>query len=178
MDHSDRAEAWLRVESELDRRMPLWRDRIVSMEQIPALERRESEGTWTDREVFEALVISVLTNSVDWATIQRIRHELEECFCAFDPIAYSNLQSLDIEARLAWFKERRAGAPYQRQGLRLLVKAAEQLFTMKGSGTMDEYIAGLCTGCKGQPIDLRFDSAPARPRRSYPEWESRLRRSS
>jgi thermostable 8-oxoguanine DNA glycosylase len=154
MDTSERIAVWHNIEAELNRRMPKWRDRIVSMEQMPALERRKTGGTWTDCEVFEALVLSVLTNSVDWSRIQPIRHELGKCFCAFDPTAYSELQHSDVEERIVWLRERQANAPYQRQGLRRLVKAAEQLLKEKRGGTIDSYIGDLYERCDRQPIRL------------------------
>ncbi len=136
--------------------MPGWRERVALIEQMPALERRESGGVWTDCEVFEALVLAVLTNSVDWSKIQRIRHDLKDCSCAFDPVAYANLNPHEVETRiLPWFKERKAGALTHRRSFNLFIEAAGQLTAkVKDHGTIEAYIEALYESCGRQSVVL------------------------
>ena len=69
--------AWSRVQERLAAGLPSWRERIDGWGQLAAVEARESGRRWSDDEVFQGIVLSVLSNNTNWERVERVRPELE-----------------------------------------------------------------------------------------------------
>ena len=48
MNEKSSRQLWKRVKRRLDFELPDWRDRIVNLQQVPAIEAREQGKRWTD----------------------------------------------------------------------------------------------------------------------------------
>ena len=106
---------WKNIESKLDSGCPAWCTRITAFRQVQAVQDRGEGKTWTDDEVFKALLLAVLSAGVDWSRIENrvlpvlddfLRSELRPgSFLE----SYSNLTDTHILDRWGkWFEEQRA----------------------------------------------------------------------
>lgn len=99
---------WQAIQRRLDRELPDWRSLIAHLGQVEAVERREAGHSWSDDEVFEALLCAVLSNHTDWAKVERVLPELREVLLGFrlDRYAAADDQRLDVilrgERRWRW----------------------------------------------------------------------------
>ena len=120
-------ELWAEITKRLDNRLGNWRARIQHFNQVPAVQARSNGGRWNDKEIFEGMVLSILSNSTDWSRVEAVRPHLDNLFLGFDLIKYAALQGRDIDnALVPWFNERHAG-----WGM-LLSKSLKQLITSAG----------------------------------------------
>ena len=161
----DRRALWKCIEARLESGLPEWRKRIDALDQVAAVEARSAGRIWSDDEVFEALVMAVLSAEVHWSTIDRIRADLAEPFSGFNLELYAELSYTEVHDRLLpWFKSQRAGSRGRRRGLVGLIGAARKLLQhSRTHGTADAYftslmqrcgedpkLAALCLGCPGK----------------------------
>ena len=144
---------WNDIESLLDSRRPMWRTYVEEMGQLAAVERRSAGETWSDDEVFEALLMAVLSSDRDWSTIQRIRGELAEPFSGFSLAAFAGISESEIIHRLVpWFEARRAGSRSLRANLVGLLGTARRLSDYNTAhGTADGYFTSLIARCDNDP---------------------------
>lgn len=136
---------WRNVESRLYERHPNWHGEIERFGQVSAVESRSQGRAWSDDEVFEALLLSVLSANTDWARIERIRTELEDLFCGFELKAYAGRrESYVAEVLVPWFTDRRAGSMNLRANLVQLIDAARKLLEhSRTHGSADSYFTQL-----------------------------------
>lgn len=138
---------WRNVESRLNKRHPNWQGDIERFGQVRAVESRNRGKDWSDDQVFEALLLSVLSANTDWARIERIRPELEELFCGFELEAYADRrESYVTEVLVPWFmdKKRKAGSMNLRANLIKLIEAARKLAEhSRIHGSADSYFTQL-----------------------------------
>ncbi len=144
MTNEQLAELWANIQKRLDQSKPEWRDLIIHYKQVTAIESRARGKGWSDVEVFESLVRSVLSNSTDWAKIEKVLPGLSACFHGFDPHWYSALEPPEVEERFQWFKRQSAASMTLRRDLRQLVNAAKKLCALSQSeGSLESYFASL-----------------------------------
>src|SRR5688500_7046953 len=110
MNTDELRQLWDRVATRLDQELPDWRDRIEGYAQVSALEARERAQRLDDEGFFFALVRAVLSNSTDWARVERVLPELRSLLKDFDSRWYANLTDEEVNAIVAWFQDRRAGS--------------------------------------------------------------------
>ena len=144
---------WQRIESRLDAAHPGWRSRVGGFDQIAAVEARAAGRVWNDDEVFEALLMAVLSNNTDWSTIERIQAELPELFPGFSLASYAERRPCEIAERfLPWFQERRASSQSRKSDLVNLVGAARKLLDhSRVHGSAESYFTNLVQRCDGDP---------------------------
>lgn len=119
--------------------------------------RRRIEGaTFSDKEVFEALILASLSGNTQWTTIARIRSELAAPFEQFELARFASLSSEDIGRRLVpWFLERRAGSTNLKTGLlRLRDTAAILAAYVNENGQAEGYFLDAATDSGGGPEAL------------------------
>ena len=154
---------WNDIESLLDSRRPKWRTLVEEMGQLAAVERRSTGRTWSDDEVFEALLMAVLSGDRDWSTIQPIRGELAEPFSGFSLTTFAGISEAEISNRLVpWFEARRAGSRSLRANLVRLLGAARRLSDYSTAhGTADGYFTSLMAQCDNDPkqVAIRLGDA-------------------
>jgi hypothetical protein len=137
-------ELWEQITTHLTSLLPTWRDTIAEFGQVSAVERRLNGGQWSDSEVFEGIVLGVLSNSIDWAKIQAVRPHLSDAFLGFSPIEYARLKESDILRLAMWFNERGAGLPYNGKFLTVLTATANQLNRQsRNYGSLESYLSAL-----------------------------------
>jgi hypothetical protein len=105
----------------------VWRLRIEKLKQTKALDDRIKGKQWTDCEVFESLVKSVLSNSTDWSKIEKIEDQLADQFCGFDVHHFAKAANRETVSQVEWFKSKRAGSMTLRKDLARLGDCAGML---------------------------------------------------
>lgn len=79
---------------------------MIEMGQVRAVKKRISGATWSDDKGFEASLMSLLSNNIDWSKIEENRSELRCLFSGFSLEAYAALQDAKIENDfIPWFKK-------------------------------------------------------------------------
>ena len=136
---------WHSIECRLHTADPGWRDKIIHFGQVAAVEARGKGRRWTDAEVFEGLVRSVLSNSVDWEKVERVLPQLVERLHGFDPRWYASLSpAYVLEDLEPWFKGQKAGSTVLRRGLERMIQAARRLLAeSERHGSMHDYFNSL-----------------------------------
>ena len=144
---------WNRIESRLDSDLPEWRERIEKMGQVAAVEHRSGGRTWSDAEVFEGLLLAVLSSDTDWSKVEGVRAELPDLFSGFCLEWYAERRDSEIPGRFVpWFKARKAGSRALRRGLVDLIHAARKLLEhRRAHGTAEDYFTSLMDRCGGDP---------------------------
>lgn len=145
---------WKEIQTRLDARLPTWRERIDGMGQLTAVERRLAGENWNDDEVFEALVMAVLSAHTDWSKIEQIQGDLGHLFRGFSLKWYAGLTDAQIGKRFpSWFRDRRAGSMALDVNLVGLAGAARILLDHgKSHGTAESYFTSLVHDCGADPI--------------------------
>lgn len=120
------------------------------------LERRSSGASFADAEIFEGLLLSVLSGNTRWSTIARIQHELGELFHGFDMARFAEMAPEEIQARIVpWFQERKAGSTGLKRGLLSLRGTAAILSRYSARhGGAERYFQHALAAQGGQPEDL------------------------
>ena len=144
---------WIRIEALLDSRRPTWRTYVHEMGQLAAVESRSSGRIWSDDDVFEALLMAVLSSNTDWSKIQRIQGRLADQFSGFSLRANATVSETDISSNLVpWFKREGVDSQSLRKNLFNLVLAARKLLDYgKIHGSADRYFTSLMRRCNGDP---------------------------
>jgi hypothetical protein len=118
--------------------------------------RRSSGAAFADAEIFQGLLLAVLSGNTRWSTIERIQDELSGPFNGFDLAHFAVTTPDEIERRLVpWFKERRAGSTGLKRGLLRLRETAQALvsYALK-HGCADRYFTDALADQGGGPEDL------------------------
>ena len=144
---------WSRIESRLESSPLDWRERIRQLGQVEAVEQRDAGRTWSDDEVFEALLMAVLSSDTDWSNIERIQADLPDLFSGFSLASYAKLSDDEIGDRFVpWFEDRKAGSRSRKGNLLNLVGAARKLLDFsRKHGAADDYFTSLVDKCDGDP---------------------------
>ena len=144
---------WNNIESRLDSSLWEWRDRIDKFGQLAAVEDRSAGQSWSDDEVFKALLMAVLSANTDWSKIERVKEELADPFSGFRLKWYAERSSTEIGDRfLPWFKDRKASSMTLGRSLANLVGTARILLEYSRThGTADAYFTSLLDRCGGDP---------------------------
>ena len=144
---------WNHIDARLDSQLPNWRKRTDELRQLDAVEERIAGRIWSDDEVFEAVLLAVLSSNTDWSKIERVRAELSDLFSGFSLEAYASLADAEIRDRyMPWFKARKAGSMTLRRNLVNLIDAARILLKYSRThGAADGYFTSLMQRCNGDP---------------------------
>lgn len=144
---------WSHIEARLNSSLPQWQEHIEHFGQVAAIEERIAGRTWRDDEVFEGLLMAVLSSGIDWSKIEKIRTELEDVFFGFSLEEYAALPDTRIASYVVpWFKERKVGSPYLKRNLVNLILAAQRLAEYsKTHGTAERYFTSLMHQCDNDP---------------------------
>lgn len=135
---------WDRITRRLTTFQPTWRARIAEFGQADAVERRLNGGRWSDNEVFEGIVLGLLSNSVDWAKIQAVRPKLSGLFLGFSPAEYRKLDDTSVGRLVTWFSDHNATLPYNGKSLDRLRQAAAQLCAYsRKHGSLEQFLDNL-----------------------------------
>lgn len=144
---------WSNIEACLDLRHERWRERIQEFGQVAAVKERSEGRIWSDEEVFEGILLAVLSSNTVWSKVERVQADLSELFCDFSLESYASLSDTEIEDRFVpWFEDRRAGSMTLSLNLKLLIHAARQLlrYSKRNRGA-DRYFTSLVAQCDGDP---------------------------
>ena len=144
---------WSHIEACLDLRHVHWRERVEEFGQVQAVKDRSRGRVWSDDQVFEAMLLAVLSSNTVWSKVERVRADLSELFDNFSLEAYASHSDTEIDNRFVpWFKGRRAGSVSLRGGLVNLVLAARIVLRhSKRHGTADDYFTSLMHQCADDP---------------------------
>ena len=102
---------WQRIEGHLDSSYPSWRRRVEIFGQMAAVKSRATGRTWSDDEVFRALLLAVLSTNTAWSKVERVQGELADLFSGFSLDSYAERRPGEIGERVVpWFLECKAGS--------------------------------------------------------------------
>jgi predicted RNase H-like HicB family nuclease/endonuclease III len=150
MDEHKATELWNRIADRLTNDLPHWQQRIVELKQVPAVRARAEGHEWDDNEVFKGLVLSVLSNNIDWAKVERVIPELASLFQDFRIQDYAAATAEDIEKMVSWFQSHRAGSMTLKNSLSRLNIAANRLLELvKQHNSLENYFHGIISKFKG-----------------------------
>ena len=149
----DHGRIWNRIESLLDTRKPDWRQTVEDLGQVKAVMDRRAGKSWSDDEIFEGLLRSVLSNNTDWARVETVLPELSNVFNGLSLKSYANLPKEEVGSRIVpWFKKRRAGSNTLRRSLEYLIQASQILLAWSIKyGSAEKYFLGLMQHAQGDP---------------------------
>ena len=110
-------------------------------------------GASEDEEVFEAILLAVLSSNTVSSKVELVQSDLSELFCSFSLESHASLSDAEIDNRFVpWFEARRAGSMTLERNLKHLVRAAQVLsHSSKRNGQADEYFTSLLAQCDGDP---------------------------
>jgi len=146
--------------SELEKRVPDWRARVKLYGQVATIDQREAGTPFTDRKIFEGLLLSVLSNNTDWSKVESMRKDLPAIFDDFDPGTFSSRapESIDLEIKPE-FKKRKAGSFTLARNLKLLIHSTRLLLERsRAHGSIDSYIGHLFeqSACDPHELAIKF----------------------
>jgi len=147
---------WAKIVERLDLHLPTWKEKINALGQVNAVEKRRAGGSWSDSEVLEALMMSVLSNSMDWSKVQVMTSDLRVRMSGYDLDLFAESTDDELMTLYRWFTSRRSGSMTLRSALGRLREASKILVAhskknpQKGAiGFFDQALAEV-----GGPIDL------------------------
>lgn len=152
----NKLELWDSIEFQLDVSYPEWRERIDGLGQVEAVKKRISGATWSDDEVFEASLMSLLSSNIDWSKIEKIRPGLRDLFSGFDLETYAALQDAKIENDfIPWFKNQKASSRERKRNLLYLRNTARKLLEhSRTHGSAEHYFTSLAHECANDPKQM------------------------
>lgn len=146
---------WDRLQRRLDEWNPAWRRRVGGAASEERIERRRRGCPFSDDEIFEGLLLAILSANTQWSTVERIRPELADPFAGFSLAAYARRNDGEIVSLLPWFSERKAGSTGLRAGLLRLREAAATLASYsRAHGSADAFFKEALRDAGGEPEDL------------------------
>jgi endonuclease III len=145
---------WEEIRNKLGSELPNWEDRIIKLEQVVAVERRLRGETWSDPQVFEALLRALLSGNTDWSRVAKVQEDLQREFCNFDFHQYANLEDADIHKIAECLERKKAGAPQQRIQLRKFRETCRRLVGFCAeSRSAESYFLELLGSCGDDPVE-------------------------
>ena len=109
----------------------------------------------SDRDIFEAFAVALLSGNTRWDRIARVRGELTTPFRDFDPRRFAAVSDDEVDQEiLPWFRERCAGAASLRAGLSRLQATARKLTSGSGENTAQHYLRDALRASDGTPEGL------------------------
>lgn len=149
----DSIRLWNRIVSRLNAQKTGWRQTVENFGQVRAVKDRRAGKSWSDDEIFEGLLRSVLSNNTDWARIETVLPELSNVFNGFSLESYANLPKEEVKSRIVpWFEKRRAGSSTLKRSLEYLINASQILLEWSGKyGSAENYFLGLMEHVQGDP---------------------------
>ena len=138
------ASVWQRVQDTLTDGLSDWRQRASSLGQLQQNKRRDEKYPFDDDEVFKGLLLALLSNSTDWAVVERAMPALSCQFDNFSLGSYARRSDAQIEGIYQWFKSNRTASVVLRRGLFLLRKAVVRLeVRSRSSSGLHNYLDNL-----------------------------------
>lgn len=153
LSHSTAARLWQAIQYRLNQDLATWTQLIEHFAQVAAVERRQAGISWSDNDVFDALLRAVLSNNTDWVKVEHVLPELRDAFCGFSLHRYADTADRDIECRLvSWFKDRKAGSMTLKRGLLGLRQTARILYDWSvAHGSAEDYFLNVIDSANGDP---------------------------
>lgn len=119
---------WQKIQSRLDETVEDWQERVMNLGQIESIEDRNQGRSWDDAEIFEGLLLALLSGETVWSRIESIKHDMAEVFYGFNLADYATLEPETVSNFiLPWFQERKAGSRGQEKQLKRLILTARKL---------------------------------------------------
>jgi len=135
---------WAGLVSALDARTPEWRNEVGKLLVTDKLERRRNNETFGDDEVFEALLLALLSSNVAWTTVQKVRPKLRAMMLDYDWHRFSQLDDTNILELYNQFRTDAAGSQNLRRMLGYFRDTARSLVEHQSHhGKVDAYFTHL-----------------------------------
>lgn len=150
-------ELWRAIVKRLDSGLPEWRKSILAFKQVDAVSDRHSGRRWTDTEFFEALLLSILSNSIAWSKIETVRPDLPQWFNGYNLQWYASRSPQDLCNIVNLFKAKKSGSLTLRKSLPNLQRAIGKLLDhARMHGSIEKYFCTLGTADRPDLIALKL----------------------
>ena len=161
---------WQQIKDRLATRYPNLDSRVDLLHQVPAVKDRARGRQWTDREIFEALILSILSNSTDWSKVESVRHELGSVFQNFDIAWYAGITRTHVESILIpWFQNRKVGSPFQSKDLNSTISTTQRFLRLTSQhGSLEAYFKTLLAQQNGDLPSLAVALGGVKSRTKLP----------
>jgi len=152
----------------------MWKQKIERLGQVAAVECREGGHHWSDNEVFEALLLAVLSNNTEWTKIERVLAQLRVKFSDFNLDKYAEATDDDvIQQYLPWLQKHKAGSmtlAHSLISLAMTTRLLRKWSTQHGSA--EDYFLSLISSFGGHPRYAAVELGRPDAQRSFPvsEW--------
>ncbi len=131
-----------------------WKARIDGLGQLDKSKKRREGDSFSDDEVFEAILKSMLSNSTDWSRVERVSRELPGLFSNFALSDYAKKDATYVsEVLIPRLSELKVGSNTLRNDLKRLVTAAKTLLDYSTAhGAADMYFDSAISKANGDLI--------------------------
>lgn len=146
---------WDMLQRRLEAWHPEWRSCIGGPASRYRLARRQRGERFSDAEIFEGLLLALLSGNTQWSTVERIHPELAGPFDKFSLGGFAGKSDSEIAALVPWFSARKAGSTGLGAGLVRLRDTAARLAGYAAEyGSADAYFMDALRDAGGEPEDL------------------------
>jgi hypothetical protein len=160
MDIADTKTLWVQIVEKLNQgrdrngRSLNWEARIEGLGQLDKSERRRQGTPFSDNDVFEALLKSMLSNSTDWRRVERVSAQLPAIFCDFSLSDYAKRDAAYVNGvLLPTLSGLGVGSNTLRNDLKRLVITAKALSDYSSThGAADRYFDSVIAKANGDLI--------------------------
>jgi hypothetical protein len=132
-----------------------WRERIDGLGQLDKSKKRREGRLFSDDDVFEAMLKSLLSNSTDWSRVERVSQDLPKVFSNFSLSDYAKKDATTYvsEVLIPKLKELKVGSDTLGNDLKRLVTTANTLLDYSNAhGSADKYFDAAIAKANGDPI--------------------------
>lgn len=147
---------WANLCSKMDEWNKNWEKEVESACYINQLKKRRKKIKFTDNDIFEGLLLGILSSNTDWRTIRKIKDELKDKFNNFDLDSYSKKSEVYITNSIVpWFKSKKAGSLTLNRNLRYLIDTSKKLAKYSNKyGSADQYFTKALAEANNDAIEL------------------------
>lgn len=145
---------WAAILAQLDAWDANWQAKIDALGQMSQLEKRERHSLFSDDEIFEGMLKSVLSNATNWENVAAIMSKLPSMFDGYSLAAYAGKDRDHVyKVLLPWFKSQKTASMTLAIDLLRLTELAQILQKWAEiHGTADSYFDAALLAANQDPI--------------------------
>ena len=134
-----------------------WKEEVAATSVVHQLiKRRSNNNKFSDKDIFEGILLGILSNNTDWRKIKKIKNELKIKFNDFDLKSYSqNSEKYITETIIPWFVSNKSGSLTLKKDLHNLIYTSKKLAKYSDeNGSADQYFTVALSEAKKDVIEL------------------------
>ena len=133
-----------------------WKEEVASTSVVHQLKKRQSGIKFTDNDIFEGILLGILSNNTDWRKIKKLQNELKYKFNNFDLKLYSeNSEEYITDTIVPWFIGNKSGSLTLKKDLHNLIYTSKILSNYSNEyGSADQYFTNALAESNNDVIEL------------------------